>query len=788
MKKEILEEYEKVKDKISKEEFLKRFEEIKEEYDVGFMDDIDIARMIVGEYLNQKNEPLSEEKDYKIAEIAEMEGADRNLKIIGRVFRISNTRSFVNRAGKEGKVANVLLADDTRKIRAVFWTPNIKLLKKFKEGDIIQIKGFQVRGGFAGRKEIHLQPRATVKVLNPEDHPHIPEYKEEIIPIAEIKEEDQEVNIIARITRISRIRTFERNGKEGKVASLELKDETGKITYTLWNRDTELIKDLPLKEGDAIKILGAQTRKREGEIYLTHHGLTRIIKGDFKVPQVEEKILKIGDLHEKRDVTVIGLVTKVHDKINFERADGTTGSLRSLEIMDDTGTTRVTLWHDDADLDIKKGDIIKIEGGNVEFDNYTSSHRINTNWNTRIIINPEEDTSLLKVLREYKEHLKPMKISSILEMEDEGEEVDVVGRILSLEDPREFQREDSVGILRNMELADDTGVIRVTLWDEKATKSLNVGDAIKIENARVRLGLYDIELSVGKTSRIMKPLPEDIEELPSIQELEDFIYTKKKIDEIEEDDRKIKVIGRVIDLYEPREFQRDDVVGILRIMELADDTGVIRVTLWDEKADIPLNIGDAVKIENPRVRYRNENLELSIGRNSQIEVIKEEEIEDLPGFEEIEDMVYPSKSIGDLDEESKNVKISGELTDLYGDRIISYRCPRCNTRLEVSEENICNFCGESIDEPRYLLIIPGRISDDTGEIGITFFGREAEKLLGMKTKEVVDIINKTGDEGALHDKVEDLNGAHITVIGNTNFDEYNEELRFNPKKIVNIQF
>ncbi|WP_455240300.1 OB-fold nucleic acid binding domain-containing protein [Methanothermobacter tenebrarum] len=786
MKREILDEYEKIKDKISKEEFLKQLEERKKEYDVGFIDEVDIAHMIVGEYLNQENKPLSE-REYKIADIAEMEGADRNLKIIGRVLRISNIRSFINRAGKEGKVANVLLADETRKIRAVFWTPNIKLLKKFKEGDIIQIEGFQVRGGFAGRKEIHLQPRATIKVLDPEDHPNIPEYKEEITPIAEIKEEDEEVNIIARITRISRIRTFERNGREGKIASMELKDETGKITYTLWNRDTELIKNLPLKEGDAIKVLGAQTRKREGEVYLTHHGLTRIIKGDFKVPEVEEKILKIGDLHEERDVNVIGLVTKVHDKINFERADGTTGSLRSLEIMDDTGAVRVTLWHEDADLDIKKGDIIKIEGGNVEFDNYTSSYRINTNWNTRITINPEEDTRLIKVLKEYREHLKPAKISSILEMEDEGEEVDVVGRILSLRDPREFQREDGVGIFRSMELADDTGVIRVTLWDDKATISLKVGDAIRIENARIRLGLYDIELSVGKTARIMKPLPEDVNELPSMEELEDVIYTTKKIDEIEEDDRRIKIVGRVIDLYEPREFQREDGVGIFRSMELADDTGVIRVTLWDEKADTPLNIGDAVKIENPRVRYRNENLELSLGRDSQIEVIKGE-VEDLPSFEEIEEMVYPYKSIGDLDEESENVKISGELTDLYGDRIVSYRCPRCNTRLEVSEENICNFCGEVIDEPRHLLIIPGRITDETGEIRITFFGREAEKLLGMKTEEVVDVINKTGDEGALHDKVEDLNGVHVTVIGNANFDEYNEELRFNPKKIVDIKF
>nr|WP_243686819.1 hypothetical protein [Methanobacterium formicicum] len=52
---EIKDEYGKIKDKISYEEFLKKMEEYKEENaDVSFIDDISIAQMVVGNYITEK--------------------------------------------------------------------------------------------------------------------------------------------------------------------------------------------------------------------------------------------------------------------------------------------------------------------------------------------------------------------------------------------------------------------------------------------------------------------------------------------------------------------------------------------------------------------------------------------------------------------------------------------------------------------------------------------------------------------------------------------------------------
>ena len=47
---------------------------------------------------------------------------------------------------------------------------------------------------------------------------HFPKYDDKITNIEDVKG-DMQVNVIARIVRIPRIRTFDKNGKEGKVLS-----------------------------------------------------------------------------------------------------------------------------------------------------------------------------------------------------------------------------------------------------------------------------------------------------------------------------------------------------------------------------------------------------------------------------------------------------------------------------------------------------------------------------------------------------------------------------------------
>ncbi|MGZ7119616.1 MAG: OB-fold nucleic acid binding domain-containing protein, partial [Methanobacterium sp.] len=112
-------------------------------------------------------------------------------------------------------------------------------------------------------------------------------------------------------------------------------------------------------------------------------------------------------------------------------------------------------------------------------------------------------------------------------------------------------------------------------------------------------------------------------------------------------------------------------------------------------------------------------------------------------------------------------------------------CPNCNKRVEyVDDAFICDFCGEEIQQPNYLMIIPCNIEDDTGTVWTTFFRKLAEEIIEMTTEEANEVIMKTADEGSLAEKVEELIGSTITVIADASFDEYNEEIRLIAKKIV----
>ena len=789
---EIQEIYDKVKGKISEEDFLDRVLHFKKENShTMFMTDVTFANMAVGEIEDEEVEVLSEKPEYSDKTISDLEKGTRGANISGRVISISNPRSFKTRKGGEGKVCNVELKDNTATMRCVFWTPNIKLLKNVNEGDVIQIKNVDIKEGYSGL-EANLLQRSTL--VHIEDDPSkFPAYEEDITKIADIKP-DTKVNIIARIVRIPTTRSYEKNGKEGKVASLELKDDTGEISYTLWNNNVDLIESLKLEDGDSVKILQAQARSRrnrdgEEEISLTHWD-GRIIKGDFDVPEVNIEFLPIGDLREQKNVSIKGIVSRLQDIRTFIRkTDGKEGKLRNFDVRDMTGEIRVTVWGDDTDLPINKGDIIKIIGGDVRYDEYTQSqYSMNTNFNTQITINPENLS-----IEEYDEfdslraELRPTPIGEIFAIDDDGIELDVIGRILSVDDVNEFQRDDgTVGLVRSITFADESGKVRLSLWNERAQDEYNVGDTYQIENARTRLGMEAVDLNIGSGARLIKLSEEQAAAMfiPELATLEKALYEYKKIEDLDEDERDVIIIGRVIELNEGREFDRDNGdTGFVRNIEIADDTASIRVVLWDDDARREFEMGQPIKLQNPRLSLDRDNrIEANVSRSTAILEPTESEIEKLPTQEELMDAIFVSKTIESLLEDDVNVCVTGKIVQVAEGNIIRKKCPNCGFNVEDSDdEYVCDNCGHVFDEPRILFMIPTRIEDETGDISVTFFDNLAEELIGMKKEEIIDLVE---DGYGIEEKLQDLNGLTVEIIANVSFDDYNEENRLNPKRIL----
>ena len=98
-----------------------------------------------------------ENQDLKVNEL--MPGM-RKVNVVGKIINLFPVREF-SKNGREGKVANFIIADDTGSTRIVLWDVNhIELIENgaIKVGDVIEIKNGSTRDG-----EIHLSGFSELK-------------------------------------------------------------------------------------------------------------------------------------------------------------------------------------------------------------------------------------------------------------------------------------------------------------------------------------------------------------------------------------------------------------------------------------------------------------------------------------------------------------------------------------------------------------------------------------------------------------------------------------------------
>ena len=778
--------YQEVKDKVEYKDFLNDIEEITiENSDSPFITTEQIVNMAVEKYAGREN--IQQTHTNQVQNISSLVEGNGNISIQGRLLSISNIKTFTTKKGREGKVANLTVEDSTGKIRVVMWTDNMKYMNRIEEGNIVKINNLEVRKGYTGDLEVQMRSNSSIQVMPEELGSELPQYEETITNLEDIVE-DGEYNVIVRITKIATLREIQKEDRTLKIITINVMDATGEMEFTLWNNDTALVDTLELKENDTIKIIKARAQERNGIFSLSNSWNGRIAKGDYDLPEFEQEIFKIGNATEKENVTIMGVLTKIYDTIVFQKNDGSEGQVRSIEVTDDTGSIRVTLWNKETEIAMNKGDFIKIEGGNIEFDDYSGdSYRYNTGWNAAIVLDPDMDDEL----REKLQSINTFEITKIKDVtdtqQDEGREVDIIGRILGMHDIREFQRVDGTeGQVRSVELADETGIVRTSFWDEKADIDQGLGDAIKIENARTRLGQGTMELSVGKSSRITTPSEEEMADLPSYETLEQDRYNDRTISQLEENEANTKLRVRITNINQINTFTRTDGrEGKVRAIYVADETAEVQVSLWDDDTDLKFSEGAAIIIENPTVQLQNNRIRLSISASSTLRQARPEEAELIPSLRQIENSLYVDKLIEDIEDEDQHIRVKGIIEEINGDKILYAMCPNCNTRIIQSEEGyICDNCGEKIEEPNYLMIIQTTLQDDTGTINATFFRKAAEDLIDTSTEDVIDIFKQTGDESSMASKIEDLIGHEVTIVADAQYNDYNEEVSLNVRKLM----
>ncbi len=320
----------------------------------------------------------------------------------------------------------------------------------------------------------------------------------------------------------------------------------------------------------------------------------------------DNEVDTVADIDPAMDeVKFLAKVRSVGELRTFERDDDDgpdEGQVINVEAADETGSVRLAFWDeyaqevDSGEVDV--GDVLRVKGRPKE--GYNGLEVSVTQ------AEPDDDVDIEVTLDG----------DSIEALTLGQSDVTLRGLVLGTDSVRTFDRDDgSEGQVANLTLGDETGRIRVTLWDDRAERAeeIDPGTAVEVVDGYVRERDGDLELHVGDRGAVDE-IDEAVEYEPEATAIENAQIGAT-----------VDLAGVVRSTDPKRTFDRDDgSEGQVRNVRLQDDTGDIRVALWGEKADIEIGPGDELLTADVEIQDGwQDDLEASAGWQSTVVVLED---------------------------------------------------------------------------------------------------------------------------------------------------------------------
>ena len=235
--------------------------------------------------------------------------------------------------------------------------------------------------------------------------------------------------------------------------------------------------------------------------------------------------------------------------------------------------------------------------------------------------------------------------------------------------------------------------------------------------------------------------------------------------------RDVETVGKVLQVYELKEFSNDTRSGKVASIMVGDETGTIRVVMWGAQADNAANIGNGnvVKIMGGYVRENNGRKEIHLNERSQL-IIN-------PTGETVKDVAETRlgnrKEIRELKENDNDVELLGTIVQTFDIKFYEI-CPRCGKRAKQSVDlYVCNEHGNVI--PAYAYVLNAVLDDGTETIRCVFFRNQLERLLNLNQEQLLKFRNEPADFEAVRNN---LLGTIVKLNGRTNNNSLFNRLEF----------
>lgn len=340
---------------LSREEVLKLIYERKRGAEDYLLDDV-AARMVASELGVEI--PQGEELFKSMISVGDLVSGLNDVSLTARVIIVYPVQTFSKPDLSEGKVARLQLADKSGSLRLILWNDKVRLVEngEIKQDDIVRVQHGYVREGLDGKLELHVGERGDVQVSPQDvvdsDYPSIDQF---IDKIENLTAKNKKANVVGVVYDVFPVSEFQRkDGSNGKVQRLRLRDETGEIPLVFWNQKVDELGDV--KKGHQLRIMNARVKRQlDNKIELHVENSTQIEKfaGEaVSQPTVlSETPRRIADLREEGGpFTIEATVATVPNVREVTTAQKERVLVASFDLTDDSGKMMVSLWRKHAEL------------------------------------------------------------------------------------------------------------------------------------------------------------------------------------------------------------------------------------------------------------------------------------------------------------------------------------------------------------------------------------------------------------------------------------------------------
>ena len=236
--------------------------------------------------------------------------------------------------------------------------------------------------------------------------------------------------------------------------------------------------------------------------------------------------------------------------------------------------------------------------------------------------------------------------------------------------------------------------------------------------------------------------------------------------------RDVETVGKVLQVYEIKEFATETRTGKVASMLIGDETATIRVVMWGAQADNVnnLSLGDVVKVLGSYVRENNGRKELHLNDRSQLLIN--------PQGEKIEDVAVSTrlgsrKDVKDLGENDSDIELLGTIVQVFDIRFYE-TCPKCSKRAKPSVDLfVCSEHGNVI--PAYAYVLNVVLDDGTETVRCVFFRNQVDKLLNLNQEQLLNFRSNPAEFEVMKNE---LLGTIVKINGRTNKNSLFNRLEF----------